>query len=329
MNTHPLGDIAEDKSTWNADAEHQVTPLLAEIERLKKDLAQKEFIVKRLSADKAIALNILKATIGDLEKSKLELEKANEKLSLQHEELLQQKKIIEENLSKLEISFQELEQFSYIASHDLRSPLRTIAGFAQLLKRRYSGYIDKDADEFIEFIVSGVHHMDNVINALLDYSKVGRTDEGFQEVCLEEILDIVKFNLSDELTQSQATICYDGLPCVRGHKSSLVQLFQNLISNAIKYRSDALPHIHISCKPITSGWEFQVKDNGVGLDVKYQNKAFFPFQRLTDDLNLPGIGIGLSICKKIVKMHKGDIFYTGVEGGGTTFIFTIQTISNS
>ena len=257
----------------------------------------------------------------DLEKSKLDTEQANK-------ELFKQKKLVEAksqdlkfNLDRLQMSYRELEQFSYIASHDLKSPLRTIASFAQLLKRRYSQQLDKQADEFLNFIVTGVFHMRDVINGILDYSKVGHEAMPFEKVDLNEVMDIVKLNLKEEIEESQAKIAYAKLPLVQGNFTNLVQLFQNLVSNAIKFRRPEFdPEIHITFRNALPFLEFNLADNGIGMDLEYQEKAFMPFQRI-NNLEKPGMGMGLAICKKIVQLHQGRIYYEPSPKIGTSFYF--------
>lgn len=310
--------------------------LLAQIKGLEKDAIRADFRVKRTLKDKSIVINLLNTTIEDLQKQQSYVERSNKKLSKQkkqierkNEELEGQKIVVEEqanmlekNLSELERSYSELEQFSYIASHDLKSPLRTIASYAQLLKRRYLGRIDEDADEFINFIVKGANHMDEIICDLLEYSRSGREKE-FVETDLNNTLEVVKFNLRDEIIQNKAIIETVQLPKLVVNKSGIIQLFQNLVGNAIKFRRDnQIPAVCIESHKNGTHWHFKVSDNGVGMDEAYQEKAFLPFQRI-NNLDRPGTGMGLAICKKIVKMHKGEIWYNANEGPGTTFYFTI------
>lgn len=297
--------------------------LLQRLKRLDKDLTRWDFKLKRTLKDKSIMANVLNATISDLEKSKRDTEKANE-------ELLKQKKLIEaqsqdlkDNLERLEMSYRELEQFSYIASHDLKSPLRTIASFAQLLQRRYAGKLDQEADEFLDFIVSGVFRMSDVIQGLLEYSKVGHESMPFEHVDLNEVLDIVKFNLKEEIEENQAQLIYEDLPAVQGNFTNLVQLFQNLIANSIKFRQPEInPSIKISYREEFPYFRFQLTDNGLGMESEFQDKAFLPFQRL-NNREKPGLGMGLAICKKIIQQHKGKIFYQPLPHNGTSFILTL------
>lgn len=281
--------------------------ILKNIKACEKELIRRDFKIKRTLTDKAIAVNLLKTSVDELEARKAEL-------SLQNQQ-------IEENLRQLEMSYQELEQFSYIASHDLKSPLRNIASYAQLLSRRYQGQLDEQADEFINFIVKGAKHMDEIIRDLLEYSKSAREND-FVKTDLNNTLEVVKFNLQQEIAENNARIEIEQLPELCINKSAVSQLFQNLIGNAIKFKGDEPPVISVSCHPQENHWLFKVADNGVGMDETFQQKAFLPFQRI-NNLDRPGTGMGLAICKKVVKMHKGDIWYESKRGEGTTFNFTI------
>ncbi|MBX2873167.1 MAG: hypothetical protein KTR30_13735 [Saprospiraceae bacterium] len=307
---------------------------LTEMKALRAQQNEQSFKIKRLLKDKSIAVNILEATIEDLEKKKLEMEQINAKLFIQQQELKAQKGIIEdnaktlqENLNKLELSYKELEQFSYIASHDLKSPLRTIASFAQLLERRYRDELDDQAREFIDFIVSGVNQMSEVIQGLLQYSHIGQSHESLEEIDLNEVIDLVKSTLKVELEENAASIQFQDLPTIRGNKVGIIQLFQNLIHNAIKFRRANSPIVAISSRylPEPRQWEFRVADNGMGMSEEFQNKVFLPFQRLNTK-KIAGLGIGLAICHKVVKLHGGQIRYESQLGMGTTFVFTVSEV---
>ncbi|MCB9277079.1 MAG: hypothetical protein H6564_23805 [Lewinellaceae bacterium] len=328
----PLNSLAAAIQSLETISEEERALLLRHTDRLNKELDVLDFALKRTQKDKSIVVNILKATIEDLEKSKLLLEESNRQLVFQQEELREQKRVIEENsarldenLRKLEFSYKELEQFSYIASHDLKSPLRNIASFAQLLRRRYYGQLGQDANDYIDFIVSGAFQMSEVIQALLEYSMVGQDYTELTDADLNEVMMDIRANLRREIDDNRVTFLYKKLPHIKGIRASFIQLFQNLVSNAIKFRAEADPVIRICCKPRGNGWAFKVSDNGIGMDEAYQGKAFLPFQRLNGP-DTPGTGIGLAICKKIVKMHKGEICYHSNPGAGTTFSFTLFPI---
>lgn len=290
---------------------------------LERNQERMEFLHTRTLKDKNIAINLLNQAIDDLQAKQQEIEAANQTLLLQKQQLEEQSKQLRDSLDRLEMSYEELEQFSYIASHDLKSPLRTIASYAQLLQRRYNGALDKDADEFLAFITSGARQMNDIIRDLLEYSFIQKQKDHFQTIDLNAVLDIVRFNLQTEAESAGARINNTPLPTAfRASKSGMIQLFQNLVGNAIKFRSHRPPVIEIGWERLPDAWQFQVRDNGIGLDERYSNKVFLPFNRLADQ-DLPGSGIGLAICKKIVKLHHGDIWYESEPGKGAVFYFTI------
>jgi light-regulated signal transduction histidine kinase (bacteriophytochrome) len=223
------------------------------------------------------------------------------------------------------VDFQEqLEQFIYIASHDLRSPLRNIGSYAQLLKKKFSSDLEPEAHEFLEFIVSNAFLMNEIINDLLEYSNLDRQTPN-SRVNLNRIMDLVNVNFEDRITEKGLTIEIDELPIIMGKKSPLIKLFSNLTDNALKFSSQsAAPHLQIKCQKYNKQfWLFSFIDNGVGLEEIYQDKVFQPFQKI-DTRKLGGSGMGLAICKKVVKLHGGSIWYTpNHQGAGTTFNFTL------
>lgn len=290
----------------------KVQSLLKEVKREKKVC---NFKIERLGKDNAIMTNFLNTTIQELEAQKKLVEEQSEFLKI--------------NLQELKEAYNEVEQFSYIASHDLKSPLLTIGSFVKLLQDRMGADMDETNREFCHFISTGVEQMKQLINDLLKYSRVGNKATEIEEVDFNEILDQVKFNLTETINQNDAQIIIvNQLPTIKARRFTIVQLFQNLIGNAIKFRSEKAPCIHVFVKQLEDKvWEFRVKDNGTGMDIAQQNKAFSPFQRLNNQ-DRSGTGIGLAICKKAVKIHDGNIRYESALGEGTTFIFTItETLS--
>lgn len=213
-----------------------------------------------------------------------------------------------EKVDELNRSNEELEQFAYVASHDLQEPLRMVASYTQLLSRRYTGKLDSDADEFIAFAVDGANRMQRLIQDLLIYSRVGTKGRDLIETSSEEALLLALSNLSGSIEDSKAGVTYDPLPSVMADEMQLVQLFQNLIGNAIKYQTSGTPQIHISAAlNADKKWKFSIRDNGLGIDPKYFGKIFGMFQRLHRREEFAGTGIGLAICKKIVERHGGVI----------------------
>lgn len=221
-------------------------------------------------------------------------------------------------------SNEALQRFAYIASHDLQEPLRMVSSYVQLLKRRYGSKLDKDADEFIGFAVDGVQRMQAMINDLLEYSRVGRDECVFEAVDCQKLLDQTRQNLSAVIAECGAVISHDRLPIVHGQPSELLRLFQNLISNALKFRGEMRPQVHISARRRDDGWLFSVRDNGIGIDPKQADKIFAIFKRLHAHHEYPGTGMGLAICRRIVEHHGGDIWVESAPGQGATFHFTIR-----
>ncbi len=232
-------------------------------------------------------------------------------------------KELHEKARALEISNKELEQFAYIASHDLQEPLRMIGSFAQLIARRYKGKINSEINDYIDFIVEGVSRMQNLIEDLLLFSRVNTRKTNFQKGDFKGIIEKCKSNLRYAIETNEAEITYTEMPIMVVDDLKILQLFQNLVSNAIKFRSDVPPHIHIAAEEQDDHWLFAVKDNGIGIEKEYAKKVFMIFQRLHKN-TYPGTGIGLSICKRIVELHRGNIWFESEAGQGTTFFFTIH-----
>ena len=230
---------------------------------------------------------------------------------------------LEERGKDLERSNMELQQFAYVASHDLQEPLRTIASFTQLLAKRYHDKLDDKAREFINFAVDGSKRMQTLINELLAYSRVGTQGKSHEPIRCDALLDRVLKNLKIAIEDSGAVITRDLLPVVVADDLQLTQLFQNLIGNAIKFRGERAPRVHISAERNGDYWKFSVRDNGIGISAEHQDRIFVIFQRLHTKAKYPGTGIGLAICKKIAERHGGRVWFEPAQGGGSTFFFTI------
>jgi PAS domain S-box-containing protein len=218
----------------------------------------------------------------------------------------------------------ELEQFAYVASHDLQEPLRMVASYTQLLARRYKGKLDEDADEFIGFAVDGARRMQELINDLLMYSRVGTRPLQPEAVDTNLLVDQVVSDLSAAIADSHASVLRNELPMVQGDPTQLRQLFQNLIANGIKFhRPSTEAQVQVSATRENGAWTFSVRDNGIGIEPQYQERIFALFQRLHTRADYPGTGIGLAICKKIVERHGGQIRVDSAPGRGTTFLFSL------
>jgi len=227
-------------------------------------------------------------------------------------------------VDELNRSNEELGQFAYVASHDLQEPLRMVASYTQLLSRRYKGKLDSDADEFIAFAVDGASRMQRLIHDLLAYSRVGTKGQELLNISSEEALQHALVNLRGAVEESGAVVTHDPLPGVLADEMQLIQLFQNLVGNGIKYQNPGVPRVHISAaKNGERKWTFSVKDNGLGIDSQYFEKIFGMFQRLHKREEFAGTGIGLAICKKIVERHGGTISVMSEPGQGSTFRFAL------
>jgi len=222
----------------------------------------------------------------------------------------------------------ELQQFAYVASHDLQEPLRMVASFTQLLAKRYSDKLDDDAREFINYAVDGAKRMQTLISDLLSYSRVGTQGKAFELVHCDAVLDRVLKSLQLAIEDTGAVITREPLPAVAGDSIQLTQLFQNLLTNAIKFHGKKPPLVQISTENNGSMWKIAVRDNGIGISPEHADRIFVIFQRLHTKTEYPGTGIGLAICKKIVERHGGRIWVEASPGGGSTFFFTIPVAQN-
>ncbi len=283
--------------------------LLNILEDFNSDRQQLQDIQKAL-------LNILE----DLHQSRGELQRAHDVLEVRVTERTAE---LQRRTDELARSNAELEQFAYVASHDLQEPLRMVSSFVQLLERRYKGKLDQDADEYIGFATEGALRMQRMINDLLAYSRAGTRGKQFETIELEAILAQALENLQLVIQEKHAAITHDPLPKAYGDGDQLTQVFQNLIDNAIKFCAQETPAVHIAAVYEGSDCLCSVQDNGIGIAPEYRNKLFLLFQRLHTRKEYPGTGLGLAICKRIVERHGGQIWFESIPQQGTTFYFRI------
>jgi hypothetical protein len=217
----------------------------------------------------------------------------------------------------------DLEQFAYVASHDLQEPLRAMAGYLQILQRRYRGQLNEYADEIIGHAVDGAVRMQTLLHGVLSFSRVGRKGT-LTTFSVDEVVDRALQDLDLPIRENSAIVTRDPLPNISGNPTELSLLFQNLLANAIKYRGEKPPRVHISAKRDTDSWIIAVKDNGIGIDPQFFDRIFVIFQRLHTPEEYPGTGLGLAICKKIVERHGGRIWIESSSGQGATFFFSLR-----
>ncbi len=280
-----ISTIARD-ITENKKAEEKMQQLLLELQASSEELTSSN---------------------EELQATTEELKTSNEELQLQMDFEVEAKIQLEEIARKLKISNKELEQFAYVASHDLQEPLRMVTSFTQLLERRYKNKLDADADAYIEFIVEGGKRMKYLIDDLLEFSRLNTQKREFESVLLKITLEDVLRNLSASIKENNAQISHDPLPTIIGDPSQINQLLQNLITNAIKFHGDEQPQVHISAEESKGEWIIGVSDKGIGIDPEHQEQIFRIFKRLHTREEYAGTGIGLAICKRIVERHNGKI----------------------
>ena len=219
----------------------------------------------------------------------------------------------------------ELEEFAYVASHDLQEPLRMVASYMQLLAERYQGRLDAKADRYISYAVDGAHRMQALINDLLALSRVNSRGSEFTLVDCEKVVRQVLHDLDVLVRESKAVVELGPLPTLLADERQMAQLFQNLIGNALKFRADRAPLIRVAAECDQDHWVFKVQDNGIGIAPEHTERIFIMFQRLHSRQQCSGTGIGLAICKKIVERHKGRIWVESEPGAGATFLFTLPS----
>ncbi|MEW6530463.1 MAG: ATP-binding protein [Thermodesulfobacteriota bacterium] len=251
-----------------------------------------------------------------------DLRRTNLQLMAEMEERKKAEDEIRKMVTDLERSNEELEQFAYVASHDLQEPLRMVSSYTQLLAERLGEQLDEKSKKFISYAVDGAMRMQQLIQDLLSFSRVTTRGSEFRPVDSHKALTTAMENLQGSIRECGALITNDDLPPVTADQTQLVQVFQNLISNAIKFRRQEQPRVHIAAQEEDHHWRFSVTDNGIGIEPRHKDKVFAIFQRLHTREEYPGTGIGLALCKRIVQRHGGDIWFDSSPGKGTTFYFT-------
>jgi len=282
-----------------------------------EELLQRERLRERKARKQAESL---------LEQKSLELYYRNQDLQREVNVRLHAQEKLQQQAAALERSNEELEQFAYAASHDLQAPLRSITGFSRLLAKHAQDQLDQRSAEYLDFIDGSAKHLHCLIHALLEYARVGRAAHNPEWGSAQKIVDQACRQLEGLLNDAGATVAYEGLPEVYADATQLVQLFQNLIGNGIKYaRKGVPPVVHIRARQQNGGWQFAVQDNGIGIAAGAGSQIFTIFKRLHSQQEYEGTGIGLSICKKIVERHGGRIWVESTEGQGSSFFFTLAS----
>jgi len=313
----PSGGIAGPPNLWEAGLALAISAVM-----LAGVLAIRPLFLTIKQAAEALQRSKEELEIKVAERTE-ELRDANVRLSVELDERRRAELRLAQYSADLARSNAELEQFAYVASHDLQEPLRMVASFSQLLAKRYQGKLDKDADDFIAFAVDGATRMQQLINDLLAYSRVGTRGKPPAPTDLSEVLSNAEANLHEAIKESKAEVTYSPLPIVDGDQVQLTQLLQNLLANAIKFRSQEPPRIQVSAQAQDGDWLVSVQDNGIGIAKEHQERIFAIFQRLHARDEYPGTGIGLALCKKIVERHGGRIWVESAPGQGTTFYFNL------
>lgn len=296
--TKPVGLLAADvREVAGGNYEHGIASLgVPELRRLASDV---DAMRRKIATD-----------LAEVREARGQVQWVNDQLQAQAEELTR--------------SNRDLEQFAYVASHDLQEPLRKVASFCQLLQRRYAGQLDERADQYIAFAVDGAQRMQRLINDLLAFSRIGRLTAGFTDIDLNAVMADVASQLDASREYVHGEITWDDLPVIEGEEPLLANLFTNLVANSLKFhRPGVTPRVHVSARQLDSEWEISVSDNGIGIEKEFADKIFVIFQRLHAKDAYPGTGIGLAIVKKIIEYHGGRVWLDPEASEGTTIRFTL------
>ena len=311
-------------ASQNAQYHYDNTGQIKGTETLVRDITN----LKRTEKEIRKRLDNERELTEELSSANEELQAISEEVQTSNDELKHAQTNLSKLVSELKMSNKELEQFAYVASHDLQEPLRMITSFTQLLEKRYKGQLDADADDYMGFVVDGAHRMKELIDDLLEFSRLNTDVREFELVIMEIALEDVLRNLKPTIKENKAQISHDYLPNIIGDHVQIIQLLQNLIGNAIKFKGNTPPEIHISAQDQGNQWLFSVNDKGIGIDKNHQKQIFSIFKRLHTREEYPGTGIGLSISKRIVEGHGGQIWIESELGRGSTFYFTIPKRDN-
>ncbi len=295
---------------FNSRLDHEILEKTKDLARTNQELKTLHIVSMSMMEDAVEARTALEITNANLQKEIIERKQVEENLII--------------TLHNLELSNKDLEQFAYVANHDLQEPLRMISSYTQLLERKYKDKLDQDATDYIHFAVNGAIRMQKLLNDLLEFSKINSHAKMNVQVDMSTPLGQAISNLQQLIAENNALITNDDLPVITADEAQIMRFFQNLIENAIKFKKKTeLPKIHISCIRQQDMYQFSVADNGIGMEMQYHDRVFIVFQRLHSVKDYPGTGIGLSICKRIVERHGGTIWFESVVNQGTTFYFTI------
>jgi signal transduction histidine kinase len=272
---------------------------------------------------------MIKPVVSEIIRAKVnvftDLYRKTNELQRQKKNLLVLNRELEQRSEEIIRSNKELEKFAYVASHDMQEPLRTIISYIQLLQEKFGENLDKEAQQYMDFVVNAGFRMRDLITGLLEYSRISRVDRALlEEVDCNFVLKEVIANMNSSINESKATITFDKLPVINAVHIQMIQLFQNLIGNALKFKGAADPKIKVSYSATNGFHSFAISDNGIGIEQKYADKIFEIFQRLHPVGKYPGMGIGLAICKKIVERYGGKIWMESIPGKGSTFYFTMS-----